>query len=38
LDKLLEAQGVDVESVVAEFKAARRKASTPAKKPKVQAV
>ena len=38
LDKLLEAQGVDVESVVAEFKAARRKVSTPAKKPKVQAV
>jgi antitoxin (DNA-binding transcriptional repressor) of toxin-antitoxin stability system len=32
LDKLLEAQGVDVESVVADFKTARRRASTPAKK------
>ena len=29
LDKLLEAQSVDVESVVADFKAVRRKASTP---------
>jgi hypothetical protein len=29
LDKLLEAQKVDVESVVADFKAVRRKASTP---------
>ena len=32
LDKLLEAQGVDVESVVADFKAARRKSSAPSKK------
>ena len=37
LDKLLEAHGVDVESVVADFKTARRKASTPAKKLKVKA-
>jgi hypothetical protein len=37
LDKLLEAQGVDVESVVADFKTARRKASTPAKKLKTKA-
>ena len=37
LDKLLEAQGVNVESVVAGFKAARRKASTPAKKVKAKA-
>ena len=37
LDKLLEAQGVDVESVVANFKTARRKASTPAKKLKTKA-
>ena len=29
LDKLLAAQSVDVESVVADFKAVRRKASTP---------
>jgi hypothetical protein len=36
LDKLLETQGVDVESVVADFKAARRKASTPAKRLKVK--
>ena len=36
LDKLLEAQGVDVESVVADFKAARRKASTPSKKLKIK--
>ncbi len=36
LDKLLEAQGVDVESVVADFKAARRKASTPMKKLKIK--
>lgn len=35
LDKLLEAQDVDVESVVADFKVARRKASTSAKKMKV---
>ena len=32
LDKLLEAQGVDVESVIAEFKAARKRVSAPAKK------
>jgi len=32
LDKLLEAQGVDVESLVADFKVARRRASTPSKK------
>jgi hypothetical protein len=31
LDKLLEAQGVDVESVLADFKALRTKASTPKK-------
>ena len=37
LDKLLEAQGVDVESVAADFKAARRTASTPAKKLKAKA-
>ena len=37
LDKLLEAQGTDVESVVTEFKAARRKASASAKKLKVKA-
>ena len=37
LDKLLEAQGVDVESVVADFKTARRKTSTPARKLKVKA-
>jgi hypothetical protein len=37
LDKLLEAQGVDVESVVAAFKAARKKVSTPAKKLKAKA-
>ncbi len=32
LDKLLRAQGVDVESVVADFKVARRKASAPSKR------
>ncbi len=32
LDKLLVAQGVDVESVLADFKAARRKSSIAAKK------
>ena len=32
LDKMLEAQGVDVDSVVADFKAARRRASVPANK------
>ena len=37
LDKLLEAQGVNVESVAADFKAARRAASTPAKKLKAKA-
>lgn len=34
LNKLLELQSVDIESVVADFKAARKKTSTPAKKPK----
>jgi antitoxin (DNA-binding transcriptional repressor) of toxin-antitoxin stability system len=38
LDKLLEAQGVDVESVVANFKAARKAASVPTKKVKAKAV
>ena len=37
LDKLLQAQGVDVESVVADFKAVRKKASAPARKLKVKA-
>jgi antitoxin (DNA-binding transcriptional repressor) of toxin-antitoxin stability system len=37
LDKLLEAQGADIESVVADFKAARRRVSSPAKKLKVKA-
>ena len=37
LDKLLETQGVDVESVVADFKAARRRATAPAKKHRVKA-
>ena len=37
LDKLLEAQGVDVDSVVADFRAARRKPSAPAKKLKAKA-
>ena len=37
LDKLLETQGVDVESVVAEFKAARRRATVPARRQKVKA-
>jgi antitoxin (DNA-binding transcriptional repressor) of toxin-antitoxin stability system len=36
LDKLLEAQGTDVESVVTEFKAARRKASASAQKLKIK--
>jgi len=36
LDKLLEAQGMDVESVVADFKAARRRATASAKKQKVK--
>jgi antitoxin (DNA-binding transcriptional repressor) of toxin-antitoxin stability system len=38
LDKLLEAQGLDIESVVADFKAARRRASTPDKKLKTKAL
>lgn len=37
LDKLLESQGVDVESVVSDFKAARRRASTLTKKLKAKA-
>lgn len=37
LDKLLEAQGVDVDSVVTDFKAVRRRANTPAKKLKTKA-
>jgi len=37
LDKLLEAQGVHVESVVADFKAARKRASAPARKLKAKA-
>ncbi len=39
LDRLLEAQGIDVESVMADFKTARRKASanTNDKKPKLTA-
>lgn len=37
LDKLLESQGLDVESVVTDFKAARKRASTPAKKLKAKA-
>ena len=37
LDKLLEAQGVNVESVAADFKAVRRAAGTPAKKLKAKA-
>lgn len=37
LDKLLEAQDVDVESVVADFKAARRRAITSSKKLKFKA-
>ncbi len=37
LDKLLEDQDVDVESVVADFKAARGSAITAAKKPKAKA-
>ncbi len=36
LDKLLEAQHVDVESVVTDFKAARRIVSTPSRKLKVK--
>ena len=37
LDKLLETHGVDVETVVADFKAARRVANAPAKKLKAKA-
>jgi hypothetical protein len=37
LDKLLQAQGLDVDAVVADFKAARRKDGAPAKKLKVKA-
>jgi antitoxin (DNA-binding transcriptional repressor) of toxin-antitoxin stability system len=37
LDRLLEAQGVDVEAVVVDFKAARKKATAAAKKPKAKA-
>ena len=37
LDKFLELRGVDVESVVADFKAARRRASASAKKLKAKA-
>jgi antitoxin (DNA-binding transcriptional repressor) of toxin-antitoxin stability system len=33
LDKLLVAHGVNIDDVAADFKAARRKASAPAKKP-----
>lgn len=36
LDKMLEAQSVDLESVVADFKGARRKAKANAKKPKAK--
>ena len=36
LDKLLKTQDVDIESVVADFKAARKKTSTPARKLKSQ--
>lgn len=34
LDKLLEAKSVDIEAVIADFKTARRKTSSPAKKQK----
>ena len=37
LDKLLEAQGVDVESVVADFKTARKRTAAQAKKQKAKA-
>ena len=37
LNKLLQAQGVDIEAVVADFKAVRRKAVTTAKKPTAKA-
>lgn len=37
LDKLMEAQGADVDAVVADFKTARRKISAPAKKQKAKA-
>jgi antitoxin (DNA-binding transcriptional repressor) of toxin-antitoxin stability system len=38
LDKLLDAQSVDVDAVVAEFKAARRRSATPVKSQKAKAV
>jgi antitoxin (DNA-binding transcriptional repressor) of toxin-antitoxin stability system len=37
LDKMLKVKSVDVESVVSDFKAARRKAAPPAKKAKATA-
>ena len=37
LDKLLQARGVEVDSVVAEFKAARKKAALPPSRSKTQA-
>ena len=37
LDKLLATKAIDIESVVADFKAARKKASPAAKKPKAKA-
>ena len=37
LDKMLEAHGVDIESVVADFKTARRKANTSSKRLKAKA-
>jgi len=37
LDKLLDAQGVDIEAVVADFKATRRQVSAPAKRTKSKA-
>jgi len=37
LDKMLKVKSVDVESVVSDFKAARRKAATPVKKAKATA-
>ena len=37
LDKMLEAHGVDVEAVVADFKVARRNANTPSKRTKAKA-
>jgi antitoxin (DNA-binding transcriptional repressor) of toxin-antitoxin stability system len=37
LDKLLQARGVEVDSVVADFKAARKKVAVPASRSKTQA-